>query len=106
MRAPRKPIHRQIHAAAGGAALLDIVQDPALHLLHEAGLFDHGLIFKGGTALRKFRSGNAGRFSAYLDFATPREDLALAVLEALDGAKIDGFAFAIKNLATTAAGAT
>lgn len=41
-----------------------------------------------------------------LDFAAPREDLALAVLEALDGAKIDGFAFAIKNLATTAAGAT
>lgn len=33
-----------------------------------------------------------------LDFAAPREDLALAVLEALDGAEIDGFAFAVENL--------
>lgn len=91
---------RHYQGVAGGrdAALLDIAQDHALHLLHEAGLFDHGLIFKGGTALRKFRAGNAGRFSTDLDFAAPGEDLALAVLEALDGAEFDGFAFAVENL--------
>ncbi|SHI58491.1 hypothetical protein SAMN02745244_00651 [Tessaracoccus bendigoensis DSM 12906] len=46
---------RHYQGAKGGrdAALLDIAQDHALHLLHEAGLFDHGLVFKGGTALRE-----------------------------------------------------
>jgi hypothetical protein len=38
---------------------------------HGAGLLDRGLVFKGGTALRKFRAGNAGRFSTDLDFAAP-----------------------------------
>jgi len=53
---------RHYQGIKGGrdAALLDIAQDYALHLLHTTGLFDHGLIFKGGTALRKFRAGNAG----------------------------------------------
>jgi len=91
---------RHYQGVKGGrdAALLDIAQDHALHLLHEAGLFDRGLVFKGGTALRKFRAGNAGRFSTDLDFAAPGEDLALAVLEALDGAEFDGFAFTVENL--------
>jgi predicted nucleotidyltransferase component of viral defense system len=78
--------------------LLDIAQDHALHLLHEAGLFEQGLVFKGGTALRKFRAGNAGRFSTDLDFAAPGEELALAVLQALDGVEVNGFSFAIENL--------
>jgi len=91
---------RHYQGAKGGrdAALLDIAQDHALHLLHQAGLFDQGLVFKGGTALRKFRAGNAGRFSTDLDFAAPGEDLPLAVLSALDGAELDGFSFAIQNL--------
>lgn len=55
-------------------------------------------MFKGGTALRKFRAGNAGRFSTDLDFAAPAEDLALAALQALDGVEVDGFSFAIDNL--------
>lgn len=91
---------RHYQGAKGGrdAALLDIAQDHALHLLHEAGLFEQGLIFKGGTALRKFRAGNAGRFSTDLDFAAPGEELALSALQVLDGAQINGFSFAIENL--------
>lgn len=91
---------RHYQGVKGGrdAALLDIAQDHALHLLHRAGLFERGLVFKGGTALRKFRAGNAGRFSTDLDFAAPDEDLALSVLEALDGAELDGFSFRIENL--------
>lgn len=91
---------RHYQGARGGrdAALLDIAQDHALQLLHQAGLFRQGLVFKGGTALRKLRAGNAGRFSTDLDFAAPGEDLPLAVLQALDGAELDGFSFAIANL--------
>jgi predicted nucleotidyltransferase component of viral defense system len=80
------------------AALLDIAQDHALRVLHNSGLFDRGLVFKGGTALRKFRAGNAGRFSTDLDFAAPDDEVALAALDALDGVDVDGFAFAIDNL--------
>lgn len=55
---------RHYQGVKGGrdAALLDIAQDHALHLIHNAGLFEHDLVFKGGTALRKFRAGNAGPF--------------------------------------------
>lgn len=91
---------RHYQGVKGGrdAALLDIAQDHALHLIHQAGLFERGLVFKGGTALRKFRAGNAGRFSTDLDFAAPEEDLALSVLQALDGVEIAGFGFAVANL--------
>ncbi len=91
---------RHYQGVKGGrdAALLDIAQDHALYLLHRAGAFEAGLVFKGGTALRKLRAGSAGRFSTDLDFAAPSEELALSVLAALDGAEIDGFTFAITNL--------
>lgn len=91
---------RHYQGAKGGRdpALLDIAQDHALLLLHEAGLFEQGLVFKGGTALRKFRAGNSGRFSTDLDFTAPGDDLPLAALEALDGAELDGFSFSIENL--------
>jgi uncharacterized protein len=44
---------RHYQGLRGGrdAALLDIAQDHALHVLHNSGLFDRGLVFKGGTAL-------------------------------------------------------
>lgn len=91
---------RHYQGVRGGrdAALLDIAQDHALRLLHNAGLFARGLVFKGGTALRKFRAGNAGRFSTDLDFAAPDEEVALAALQALDSVEVDGFTFAIENL--------
>lgn len=80
------------------AALLDIAQDHALQILHSAGLFERGLVFKGGTALRKFRAGNAGRFSTDLDFAAPDDDLAISTLGALEGSELDGFSFGVENL--------
>jgi predicted nucleotidyltransferase component of viral defense system len=91
---------RHYQGLRGGrdAALLDIAQDHALYVLHSSGLFDRGLVFKGGTALRKFRAGNAGRFSTDLDFVAPDDELALAALDALDGVDVDGFAFTIDNL--------
>lgn len=91
---------RHYRGAKGGrdAALLDIAQDHALYLLHQAGLFADGLVFKGGTALRKFRAGNAGRFSTDLDFSAPGDDLPLSALDALDGVNLNGFTFAIENL--------
>jgi len=91
---------RHYQGVRGGrdAALLDIAQDHALRLLHNAGLVARGLVFKGGTALRKFRAGNAGRFSTDLDFAAPDEEVALAALQVLDGVEVDGFTFAIENL--------
>lgn len=91
---------RHYQGLRGGrdAALLDIAQDHALHVLHSSGLFGRGLVFKGGTALRKFRAGNAGRFSTDLDFAVSDDQVALAAMHALDGVDIDGFAFAIDNL--------
>lgn len=93
-------VARHYQGVKGGrdAALLDIAQDFALHHLHEHGLFARDLVFKGGTALRKFRAGSAGRFSTDLDFSAPEEDVALDVLQTLDGVDIDGFRFAITNM--------
>ena len=90
--------HYQGMRGARDAAMLDIAQDHALYLLAEAGLFDRGLVFKGGTALRKYRAGTSGRFSTDLDFAAADEELALDVLSTLDGAQAHGFAFAIDNV--------
>lgn len=91
---------RHFQGVRGGrdAALLDIAQDHALQLLHAAAVFDQGLIFKGGTALRKFRAGATGRFSTDLDFCAPSEEIAFAALAAIDGQELDGFSFSINNL--------
>lgn len=81
-----------------GAALLDIAQDHLLWLLAELGCFDGGsLILKGGTALRKCRFGQAGRFSTDLDFTAPSDETVLGVCESIDGASIGGFQFSIQD---------
>jgi predicted nucleotidyltransferase component of viral defense system len=90
--------HYQGAAGARDTALLDVAQDHLLMHLHAEGLFDRGLVFKGGTALRKFRAGNLGRFSTDLDFSAPDEALALDILSAVDGAEIFGFRFAVQRL--------
>lgn len=74
--------------ARGGrdAALLDVCQDYALDHLEKQGIFQLGIVLKGGTSLRKFRAGNSGRFSTDLDFATPDRDAANLLIDALDGA--------------------
>jgi predicted nucleotidyltransferase component of viral defense system len=69
--------HYQGTRGARDAALLDIAQDHALFILHRSGLFESGLVFKGGTSLRKYRAGTTGRFSTDLDFAAADEDLAI-----------------------------
>lgn len=61
-------------------------------------MFDLGAVFKGGTALRKFRAGNAGRFSTDLDFAGTGQPVAELLIETLDGASIAGFSFQIEPL--------
>lgn len=76
-------------------ALLDIAQDYALKIIQDAGLFDLGLTFKGGTALRKYRVGASGRFSTDLDFAGEEGGLGELLFEALDGAVLHEVRFAI-----------
>jgi hypothetical protein len=81
-----------------GVALLDVAQDHLLWLLSNLGHFDDGLlIFKGGTALRKFRLGGSGRFSTDLDFAAPDDDTVLAVCAAINGASVAGFQFSLQG---------
>lgn len=80
--------HYQGRSGMADAALLDVAQDYALMRLHDQGIFDLGIVLKGGTALRKFRAGNAGRFSADLDFAAPDIDAAALLLDALEGAEL------------------
>jgi predicted nucleotidyltransferase component of viral defense system len=78
------------------AALLDVAQDYLLWLLAELGLLADGrLIFKGGTSLRKCRLGSAGRFSTDLDFCAPDDDMVLEVCDAIEGASVSGFRFAM-----------
>lgn len=89
--------HFQGRSGGRDPALLDIAQDHALALLHEHGVFDLDVVLKGGTALRKCRAGNAGRFSTDLDFAVEDEATAALVLDTLDGAEVDGFGFALRN---------
>lgn len=90
--------HYQGRRGGRGPALLDIAQDHALALLHDAGLFRRGLVFKGGTSLRKFRAGAAGRFSTDLDFHAPDDDITVEVMASLADAAIDGFRFRIEGL--------
>lgn len=80
-----------------GPALLDVAQDYALQYLHQQEVFDLGVVLKGGTSLRKFRAGNAGRFSTDLDFAAPDIDTGQLVIDTLDGATIEGVTFAVTN---------
>jgi predicted nucleotidyltransferase component of viral defense system len=57
-------------------ALLDVAQEYVLEHLRREGAFENLLIFKGGTALRKFVFGKEGRFSVDLDFTIREEEAA------------------------------
>lgn len=80
-----------------GPALLDVAQDYALHFLHEQGVFELGVVLKGGTSMRKFRAGNSGRFSTDLDFAVPDAETGEMLLDLLDGAETFGLRFRLTN---------
>lgn len=87
---------RHVQATGGNreVALLDVAQEYVLEYLRREGVFDDLLVFKGGTALRKFVFGSAGRFSVDLDFGLRSNDLTDVdlVLDLLDGAAFAGVA--------------
>ena len=83
------------------AALIDIAQDLLLTRLHQRGVSGH-LVFKGGTALRKLYTGNAGRFSTDLDFSVRNpagnpETVAELLPGEIDGQDIDGFRYSVDD---------
>jgi uncharacterized protein len=95
--------HFQGRSGMADPALLDVAQDYALKLLHDQGIFDLGVALKGGTSLRKFRAGNAGRFSTDLDFAAPDLDTAELLLDTLDGAQLFDVRFTLVQREATRA---
>lgn len=95
--------HSQGRSGMADPALLDVAQDYALKLLHGEGIFDLGAVLKGGTSLRKFRAGNAGRFSTDLDFAAPDLDTAELLLDTLDGAELFDVRFTLEQREATRA---
>lgn len=84
--------HTQAYGGNREIALLDVAQEYVLEYLRREGAFDGLLVFKGGTALRKFVFGAEGRFSVDLDFAVLGDDPADAdlTLDLLDGAEFAG----------------
>lgn len=91
---------RHYHGRHGGRdlALLDVIQDYALKVLTDSGLFSMGLVFKGGTALRKYRAGNLGRFSTDLDFTCGEEGIGDLVFDVLDDTELHGVQFELEVL--------
>jgi len=90
--------HYQGRRGGRSPALIDIAQDHALALISDAGVFDVGAVFKGGTALRKYRAGSAGRFSTDLDFAGTDQPVAELLIEALDDKSLAGFTFRVEPI--------
>lgn len=98
---------RYAHAtgAARDVALLDVAQDYVLEYMRREGLFEDTLVFKVGTALRKYVFGADGRFSVDLDFALRADDPADADLafDLLDGAEFAGIRIDLERRRGTAA---
>lgn len=90
--------HYQGRRGGRGPAIIDIAQDHLLYRLAESGVFDLGVSLKGGTAIRKLRAGNAGRFSTDLDFAGVDDAAADLLVEVVDGAKVGPFGFSLEPL--------
>ena len=79
-------------------ALLDVAQDYALKIISDSDLYSLGLTFKGGTALRKYRVGNAGRFSTDLDFVAGEPGVGELLLETLDDSELFDVRFSISDI--------
>lgn len=88
------------HNKSGGwyAAMLDIAQDHLSCHFSEVGIFSKGLVFKGGTALRKCRSGTQGRFSTDLDFSCEDSELTLEIFELVHNFECHGFIFSLEDV--------
>lgn len=93
--------HYQGRRGGRGPALIDIAQDHLLYHLSEAGIFDLGIALKGGTALRKFWAGNAGRFSTDLDLAGVDETTVSLIIDAIDGVRVEQFTFRLEEIDRT-----
>ncbi len=89
---------RHYQGLKGGreVALLDVVQDYALKIIDDRGLFGLGLTLKGGTAIRKYKVGTLGRFSTDLDFAADDGTLGTMLLSELDGASLHDVRFTVE----------
>ena len=90
--------HYQGRRGGRGPAIIDIAQDHLLYHLANEGIFELGVSLKGGTAIRKFRAGNAGRFSTDLDFAGMDDAAADLLVEVVDGATVGPFDFTLEPL--------
>jgi predicted nucleotidyltransferase component of viral defense system len=90
--------HYQGRRGGRGPAIIDIGQDHVLYLLARKGLLDLGISLKGGTAVRKFLAGSAGRFSTDLDLAGLTDASADLLLEAISGATVGQFTFGIEPI--------
>jgi predicted nucleotidyltransferase component of viral defense system len=88
--------HYQGRRGGRAPALLDIAQDYALKIILDSGLFEMGLTFKGGTALRKYRVGSVGRFSTDLDFSADETGLGDLLFEILNGTELFDVNFSIE----------
>jgi predicted nucleotidyltransferase component of viral defense system len=89
--------HFQGRRGMAHAALLDVAQDYALKFLSDQGLFELGVVLKGGTSLRKLQVGNAGRFSTDLDFAAPDGETGELLLDTIDGAELFDVRFTLTD---------
>lgn len=80
-------------------AYLEFVQEHFLDWLRAEHLFDdEAVVFKGGTAIRKFVLGNEGRFSTDLDFAVADQTYSDHILERLhDGLTHEGVTFVLET---------
>ena len=88
---------RRLNAAYRGLAadesFLELAQEHFLDWLRHEGLTE-GLVFKGGTSLRKFVFGLAGRFSRDLDFTVSDRAIGELVIDALSaGFRHEGVTF-------------
>ena len=85
-------------------AYLEFAQEHFLDWLRTEHLFDgEAVVFKGGSAIRKFVLGNEGRFSTDLDFAVADPMFADHILERLgSGVTHEGVSFVLDRLDQTA----
>lgn len=90
--------HYQGRRGGRGPAIIDLAQDHLLEHLRRHGVFELGIALKGGTAIRKFWAGNAGRFSTDLDFAGVEDASAELMAELIDGAQVGPFGFGIEPI--------
>ncbi len=92
-------------------AFLELAQEHLLEWMVREGLFagtPEDVVFKGGTAIRKFRLGRRGRFSTDLDFAIAEDAFGEHVIVALEQGliEVDNVRFESRSIDLPAAKAT